>query len=79
MISFEEWEEYDAVTKEFAPAQYEKLLRKSISDLNRDISPELSVMAIRDDAAQGRLADFSFESGQLRRQPVPTRDWYIDL
>lgn len=79
MVSFEEWEEFDDITTEFAPAQYEKQLRKSISESNSDTMPELSLMAIRADAEQGRLSDFTFEAGQLMRQPVGTRGTIWDL
>ena len=58
MITFEEWTQNDEVTKEFSPVQYEKLLRKSISALNRDVFPELVIMAIRADAQMGRLPEF---------------------
>ena len=79
MITFEEWEACDVITAEFAPAQYEKALRQSISDLNRDTEPELSLMAIRADAQKGLLSDFSFVAGPLTRQPVDTPVQYIDL
>ncbi|MBN2717348.1 MAG: hypothetical protein JXX14_15960 [Deltaproteobacteria bacterium] len=57
MITFEEWTECDEITKEFAPAQYERVLRKSISEMNRDAAAELTIMGIRADAHRGRLPE----------------------
>lgn len=74
MITFEEWDDFEETTAEFAPSQYEQKLQKSVSELNRDIarevSLELELMAIRADAEKNLLPQFFFEAGPMTRHPV---------